>query len=185
MSVMSAVIALAAEEHEEVLQTHHSWTPEWFELVFGGFAFLVVAFGLWKFAIPLLIKALKARSERIGAELDRARSEKELATQAAAAIRADLGDIEAEKARIRAEANAAAETIVTDGRARIVSEAAEVEAKGRADVDLSSGRLVTEVQAEITGLAAAATEQVVMGSLDSATQQSLIEEFIAKVGASR
>jgi F-type H+-transporting ATPase subunit b len=182
---IAAIVMLAAEEHGEVLQTHHSWIPEWFELVFGGFAFVVVAFGLWKFAIPLLTKALKARSERIGAELDRARSEQELAGQEAASTRASLGDIESEKARIASEAKASAEAIVTEGRARVGAEAAEAEAKGRADIDSTSGRLVTEVQAEITGLAAAATEQVVMGSLDAATQQSLIEEFIAKVGATR
>ncbi|HEX2785254.1 MAG TPA: F0F1 ATP synthase subunit delta [Ilumatobacteraceae bacterium] len=40
-----------------------------------------------------------------------------------------------------------------------------------------------ELRAEIARLSAAAVELVVTGSLDAATHQELIENFIAKVGA--
>ena len=179
--IVASLIPLAATV--EKLQTKHSWLPEWYEIAFGGFAFLVVAALLGKFAIPQLTKGLKARRERIGNEIDGSRAERRQATADAAAIRAELGDIDSEKARILAVAESDTSTILRDGRRRIEVEISETEARGLADIAASGGRVSSEMQAEISGLAAAATEQVVMGSLDDATHQSLIEEFIAKVGA--
>ncbi len=45
-------------------------------------------------------------------------------------------------------------------------------------------RVNDELRAEIVRLSAAAVDYVVSGSLDDSVQQNLIEDFIARVGAS-
>ena len=60
---------------------------------------------------------------------------------------------------------------------------AELEAKADADIVQLGSRTVDEMRAEIARLSALAAERLVEDSLDDATQQRLIEEFIAEVGA--
>lgn len=178
-------ILLAAEEHGGTIESHHAWWPEWYEIVFGGFASLLVFAALWKFAIPALKKSLGARSEKIQAALDGSATALTDAKAAATQIRANKGDLQAERSRILAEADQTAERVRTEGTRRIAAEIAEVRAKGEADVAAAQGRAQAELHADVAAIASAATEQVVAGSLDGATQQRLIEDFISKVGASR
>ena len=45
------------------------------------------------------------------------------------------------------------------------------------------GRAAGELQAQVAQWAAEATERIVVASLDDATTERLVEDFIAKVGA--
>ena len=83
------------------------------------------------------------------------------------------------------EARAQAETILSEGRARLVSEVADLEARAQAEIAASRGRVGDELRAEIARLSSAAVDHVVTGSLDDATHQELIENFIARVGAAK
>ena len=73
--------------------------------------------------------------------------------------------------------------LVSDGRARLEQEVAELLAKADSEIDSVQGRLQSEVQAEVAELAATATEHLVGQSLDDELQQQLVEDFIARVGA--
>ncbi len=96
-----------------------------------------------------------------------------------------LGDIDAERARLLPDANAQAASLLRDGRARITTEIAELEAKAEADIAAAAARGGDELRAEIGRVSTAALDKVLPSVLDDATQQSLVENFIAKVGASR
>jgi F-type H+-transporting ATPase subunit b len=165
--------------------THSAFLPETTEIVWGGIASLIIFFALFKFGWPLAAKALAARTERIQKELDAAAADKSAAESEAAGIRQAKGDIAAERSRILAEANAQAETILADGRTRLVTEVAELEARSAADIEAARGRVGDELRAEISRLSAAAVDHVVSGSLNDATHQELIENFIARVGATK
>ena len=178
---MLASIMLSSEELRTT--TEHAWLPEWFEIAFGGAASIIIIGALAKFVLPQMKKALQARSERIGKELLQAHNNKQNSINLASTIKADKGDIEAERARILADADTEAARVLSEGRARIEVEVTEAQAKATSDIDAGQGRLTNEVQGQVAALAAAATEHVVTGSLDHATQVSLIEDFIAKVGA--
>jgi F-type H+-transporting ATPase subunit b len=178
---MLSTIVFASEEFRTT--TEFSWLPEWYEIAFGGAASIIIIGALIKFVLPQMKKALAARSEGIGKELLQAHNNKQNSVNLAATIKADKGDIEAERARILADADTEAARVLSEGRARIEVEATEAEAKATADIEAGQGRLTNEVQGQVATLAAAATEHVVTGSLDHATQVSLIEDFIAKVGA--
>ena len=73
--------------------------------------------------------------------------------------------------------------MLVDGRARIDTEVADLEAKSVADIAAARNRVGDELRAEIARLSVAAVDQVVTGSLDDATHQRLIEDFIGRVGA--
>lgn len=164
----------------------HSWIlPETAEIIYGGIASLLIFWALFKFGWPQMKKSFEARSARIQKELDDAAADKAAAASEAAGIRQAKGDIAAERSRIMADATAQAEAILTDGRARLVAEVADLEARAQAEIAASRSRVGDELRAEVARLSSAAVDHVVTGTLDDATHQELIENFIARVGAGK
>ncbi len=93
------------------------------------------------------------------------------------------GDIAGERARLLAEADIQAAALLEDGRARLAQELVELDTRATAEIAAAAGRSGDELRAEIARLSSAAVDHVVTGSLDAATHQELIENFIAGVGA--
>ncbi len=177
-----SVLALLAEDPA---RTHHWLLPETPELIYGGLASLLIFGLLWKFAGPAVKKAMADRTARIQGELDSAADDRQRAETESAAIRQAAGDIEAERARLMAEADVAATQLLTDGRARLEQEVAELEARAAAELASIASRTSDELRAEISHLANIATDRVLSdGLIDDALDQELIESFIQKVGAS-
>jgi F-type H+-transporting ATPase subunit b len=176
--------AQEAEEHPEDPSQSHSWIwAEQAEIIYGGIAFAVVAYLLWRFGWPQAKKMMADRTARIERELEDAATAKAEADQAAVTIRRQLGDIESERARMLADADAQAAQLLEDGRRRLAEELAELEAKAEADIASSGTRVLSEVQAEVAQVATVATQRLVADGLDEATQAELVEQFIARVGA--
>jgi F-type H+-transporting ATPase subunit b len=169
----------------EKIQTKHSWLPEWYEIVFGGFAFLVVAALLVKLAFPQLGAALKKRSERIAAELERSREDKQNAAAEAAAIRAQLGDVASETARILAEADETAARMIVEGTERTKAEIAELEANTNAEIASIRSRVEADVRAYVAAWASRATDAVITTLLDDAARERLVEAAITEIAAAR
>jgi F-type H+-transporting ATPase subunit b len=166
-------------------ESHHWLLPETFEIIYGGLSSVIVISLLVKFAGPMVKKSLTDRTEKIQAEIDSARGAKSSADHEASQIRTALGDIAAERARIMTEADQQAAALLSEGRARIETEMADIEAKAKADIATASSRVGDELRAEIVRLSSAATDRVVRAALDERAQQGLIENFISSVGASR
>jgi F0F1-type ATP synthase membrane subunit b/b' len=185
MSFATALLIAAADEggHHDVTQTPSKFWPEGYEMLFGIPASLLVFFLLWKFAGPTVKKGMAARTAKIQAELDSGEADRVAADAEAAQIRQAKGDIAAERARLLAEADTQAAALLEDGRARLTQELAELDARAAADLTAAAGRFGDELRAEIARLSSAAVDHVVTGSLDDATQQELIESFIAGVGS--
>lgn len=178
---MNLVQLFAADPAE----THHWLLPETAEIIYGGIASVLVIGALVKFALPQFKKALTARTERIQKELDASANDLAQAQADASKIRTALGDIASEKARLLSDAQAQADALLKEGRARLTAEVAELEAKADADIAAAAARGSDELRTEIGRLAGTATDLALASVLDDATQQQLVENFIAKVGASR
>ena len=166
-------------------ESPHWLFPEPAEIIYGGIASLIIFAALYKFALPQFKKALTARTERIQKELDASANDLAQAQADASKIRTALGDIASEKARLLSDAQAQADALLKEGRARLTAEIAELEAKADADIAAAAARGSDELRTEIGRLAGTATDRALASVLDDATQQQLIENFIAKVGASR
>jgi F-type H+-transporting ATPase subunit b len=176
------MIALLLAAEERIDQTHNSILPEGYEIWFAGSASIIVfALLFWKLG-PVVKKAMHARTQRIQDELDASAKDESDAVAEAARIRQAKGDIESERARLLAEADERAEALLADGRARLEREVSDLEAKATADIAAAGSRSSDELRGEIVGLAATTAERVVVESLDDATHQRLIEDFIANVG---
>ena len=159
--------------------------PAQAELIYGTIASILIFGALFKFAGPAVGKAMAARTERIQNELDESAAAKSAADAEAAGIRQAAGDIDAERQRLFADADTQAQSALAEGRARLEQEIADLRARADADIAAASGRANDELRAEISRLASVATDRVLAGGvLDDATQQQLIENFIARVGAS-
>jgi F-type H+-transporting ATPase subunit b len=157
--------------------------PVW-EIILQALATgIVVGLLIWK-AGPIIKKSFQDRTARIQGELDAAAEDKAAAAAEAERIRQAVGDIENERARMLAEADAQAEALLREGRERIEREAAELEERAEADIAAASSRGSDELRAEIARHAGAAADLVVERSIDDSVRQELIENFIARVGAS-
>jgi len=188
VNVLASLLIVAQETTtttEETFHAHSALWPETLELIWGGTAFLVVAFGLWKFALPAMKKGMQARSDRIQRELDNAAKAQADAEAQAADIRTRLGDIDAERARMLADADQTAARVLSEGRARLEAEVVDLQAKTDADLAIAGTRLAGEVEGQVGQMAADAAEKVVAEQLDDATVQRLIEEFIANIGSGK
>ena len=187
MSVLGSIIRPMAEcglDSNGDCVTHHPLLPETAEIIWGGLASLIIFVMLAKFAGPQIKKAMVARTERIQKELTAAADDRSSAATEAAGIRQAKGDIEGERARLLAQADEQAENVLTEGRARLEQELADLEARATTEIAAMGSRVGDELRAEIARLSSAAVDHVVTGSLNDATHQELIENFIARVGAS-
>jgi len=153
------------------------------EIFIGGAASLIVFAALWKFAMPAIRKSMADRTARIQGDLDGATGAKTDAETRAQEIRTALGDIDAERQRLFAEAEAQAEAILADGRSRLDAEVAELHARAEADVSTAASRSGDELRSEIGRYSGASLDRVVTDTLDDTAQQDLIEAFIQRVGA--
>ena len=182
MSPLAAVFAAEAVVTE--FHAENSWFPETKEIVWGGMAFLIVAFMLWKFAGPAIKKALGDRTERIQRDLDRAAGARSEAEAQAAAISSGLQNLGQEQARIRSDAQEAAAIMEREGRARIDAEAEEHQAKAETDLEAARRSAGADLQQQVVVLALDATDRIVERSLTPEVHTELVERYIAKVGAS-
>lgn len=185
MSLFATILVQAEEEHH--IDRTHSWIlPETPEIIYGGIGFLVVVALFWKLGVFKMIgKALTDRTAKIQGQLDESAAARRSAETEASEIRKAAGDIESERARLFADADAQAEQVLAEGRSRLDAEIADLQARADAEIAGAGSRSGDELRGEISRLAGAAAERLVGTSLDDATQQRLIEDFISKVGATR
>ncbi len=153
------------------------------ELILGSLASLIVFGLLWKYAWPLMKQFYNDRTARIQKEIDDSAAAKAAAETEASNIRQAKGDIDAERSRLYAEADAQAEALLRDGRERLEVELAQLEARADAEIESAATRSGDELSVEIASLSSRAIDSVVERTLDDAAQQELIENFIARVGA--
>ena len=182
-SIASGFLQVEADVDSKGYTSANAILPPIKELVIGSLASLIVFAGLYKFAWPQIAAAMKARTERIQKEIDDSSAARTQAEADAAEIRSNLGDIDGERSRLFADADAQAATLLEEGRARLDQEVVELENKADSDIAAAAGRGADDLRADIARYSSAAIEESVRRSLDDAAQQELIESFIARVGA--
>ena len=152
------------------------------EVYWGSVAFFVVVGLIWWKARPLIVEALKDRTARIETELEEAKAARTDAEAALQASSADLPDVSAEEARIRAEAEATAEKLKADLVAKAEAEAEAIRERGRADVENRRRQARADLSAEVARLTRTSAEAVVRQGLDGGSQADLIDNYINQVG---
>lgn len=153
------------------------------EVIWGTIGFLVVAtLIVWKGG-PAIKAMWNGRIDRIRTELESAAAARAEAEAKLAAVEADLADADNERRRIVAEARDTAAAVRAQIIAKAGTDAADLRARGTADVEAAKAQATSDLQAEIGVLAIGAAEAVVANALDATTQSQLIDNYIDKVGA--
>jgi F-type H+-transporting ATPase subunit b len=184
MNVWTKLALLAADENGR-FEAPNKWFPEAAEILWGIIAFVIIVGLLWKLAYPPIAKAMRGRTQRIADELESSAKAKADAEAEVTQIRRDLADVDTERARIRAEATETAERLRVEGIIRNDAEVAALEARAASDVGALRSRATGELQSQVAAWSADATERIVVSELDDATLERLVEDTIAKIGASK
>jgi F-type H+-transporting ATPase subunit b len=181
--LVSALPRIDWEIDDQGVTSAHPFLPPIWEIGLQSIATLTIVFLLVKFGGPSIKRFYRERTERIQNEMDSAAEAQRLAEADAESVRASLGDIEAERTRMLAEAEQQATALLAEGRVRIDEEVAALH--GRTEVEIASwaSRSGDELRSEIAVHASRVVDVVVEQSIDEALQQQLIEDFITRVGA--
>jgi F-type H+-transporting ATPase subunit b len=180
-----AAVAVFAQEAEPKFEAENKWFPEAAEILWGTIAFVIIVALLWKLAYPPIAKAMRGRTQRIADELEGAEKAKADAEGEVTRIRQNLADVDTERARILADATQTAERLRVDGVVRNDAEVADLEARAVADIAAMRTRAMSELQRQVATWSGEGTERIVLSQLDDETLERLVEDAIAKIGASR
>jgi F-type H+-transporting ATPase subunit b len=168
----------AAEENPNPL------IPDMVELIVGGLAFIIVFLLLWRFAFPAMNKVLAERSDKIQGNLERAEHTRAEADQELARYREQLAGARDESNRIIEEARRTADQLRRDIQAKAEQEAAATVARAQEEIRAERDRVFQEMRTQVGDIAVEIAERVVGQSLDQASYQRLIDEYIDEVAAS-
>jgi F-type H+-transporting ATPase subunit b len=174
---------VAQEEHTETqepgaAEEHNPLIPELEELIPGVLAFLIVFVVLWRFAFPRLNEAMRARTEKIRGDLEKAEQAKGSAESALERYEEQLREARAEAGKIIDEARKTAEQVRKDAAARAEDEARQTVAKAQEEIRAERDRALQELRSEVGALSVTLAERVVGQSLDKDRQLKLVDDYI-------
>jgi F-type H+-transporting ATPase subunit b len=162
------LLFLAAEEGAE----NGFWLPHDInEVIWGTFAFTLVALLLVKFALQPGKGYFKNRAAGI-----------EEGLEGAASARRDA-ESETEASRIIEDARQSADALSADIAARAQRDAEAVRERAAVDLAATRNQVEADLSGELSRLALGAAEKVVEDELDAANQQRLIDAYISDIGS--
>ena len=158
--------------------------PHWNELIVGAIAFAILFFFMWKWVLPRLNAILEERRERIRGELERAEQSRSAAERELAEYRSRLADAQQQSNRIIEEARRTAAQLRGDLQSKAEQEAQATVLRAQEEIRAERDRVFQELRAQIADMAVELAGRVVGASLDRATHERLIDDYIAEVSAS-
>jgi len=170
------------DELELCIEAPNPIFPEVNEIIWGGLAFLVLLGIMFRFGFPAVSGAMERRTERIRDDLEAAENARVEAEAIKQQHEAELADANAQAAKIFDDARHDAAAMKADLQARAEADIAEMRQRAEAEVASARQRAVADLQSEVSEIVIGAAERVVERNLDPATQQHLIDDYIASVG---
>jgi F-type H+-transporting ATPase subunit b len=152
------------------------------ELYWGSLAFgIIFAIFVWK-GVPAISKVMKGRTARIEEEIAAAAAQKAEAESELATLSGQLGDADAEAAKIVADAREQATKLEADLLARAEADVAESKERSRIEIQAQRDQALADLRAAVAERARVAADAVVRENLDDATTQStLIDDYISQL----
>jgi F-type H+-transporting ATPase subunit b len=152
------------------------------ELVLGTLVFAILLGVMWKFAYPMVAKAMEDRTQKIRENLDDAERTKAEAQRILEEYQRQLADAKNESARIIDEARQTAEQMRRDLMVRAEAEVGELRDRSRVEIEAAQQRAIADLRTQVSELAIGAAEVVVQKNLDRDTNRALVERYIEQVG---
>ena len=174
MTITGAALVVAAEKNPIL--------PSANELIWGSIAFLIVFALLAKFAFPRANEALKARSDRIRGDIERAEQDREKAAEMLEDYRRQLATAREESNQIIEDARKRAEEIRKDLQAKAEAESNRIITRAQEEIGAERDRAVAAVRREVGDLAVDIAGKIIGDSLDRDRQLSLVDRYIQDLG---
>ncbi len=145
--------------------------------------FLILLWGMRKFAWGPLLGVLEARRQRIAGEFAEAERRQASADEARAKLEAQLRDLEHQKRLKIQEGVAEGQRVAGEIRQQAHKDAHARMAQAEEEVAREREKARELLKAQMIGLALGGAEKVLREKLDDAHQRRLVAEFIDEVGA--
>lgn len=154
------------------------------EFYWGSAAFgIILVIFLWK-GVPAISKLMKARTARIEDEIAAAAAQKAAAEDQLATLSGQLGDADAEAAKIIADAREQAAKLEADLLVRAEADVAETKERSRIEIQAQRDQALADLRAAVAHQARVAADAVVRENLDDAgTQSALIDNYISQLSS--
>ena len=155
--------------------------PETNEIIWGGSAFLILFVLMVKKGYPAVRGAMDARAEKIRSDLDAAEQARVDAQSVQSDYEARLADAKTEASRLIDEGRADADQVRTGLIAQAEVDAAGIRERAASESAAATAQAISDLRAEVAGIALGAAERVVHASLDAEVQGRLIDAYIDEV----
>jgi len=153
------------------------------EAIWCSLAFFVVVILIYKYARKPILGYFAGRVSSVETTLEASGATRTEAESKRDAVRAALADADTESARIIADAHAAAAQIARDTETRIARDRLRIREAGITEIAELRSRAEADLTADLARLSLGAAERVVESTMDEATQQRLIDEYITSVAS--
>lgn len=159
--------------------------PSWTEVIWGGLAFFIVFFALWKILMPRITKVLQERTDAIEGGIERASRAEAEASRLAEQYRSQLEEARHDAARVREESREEGARIIAELREQAQAEAARITQAAQTQIAADRQQAFASLRAEVGTLAVELASKIVGESLaDEARQSRVVERFLAELEAS-
>ena len=155
--------------------------PETNEIIWGGSAFLILFVLMVKKGFPAVKGAMDARAEKIRSDLDAAEQARVDAQSVQSDYEARLADAKTEASRLIDEGRADADQVRTGLITQAEADAAGIRERAASESAAATAQAISDLRAEVAGIALGAAERVVQASLDAEVQGRLIDAYIDEV----
>ena len=178
LSLASATSLLAQEEHAAAGSTNlldpKAGLMFWTLIIF---VFLLVV--LSKYAYKPLLAAVESREAALEKAITEAKADREAAARLLAEQQRALTEARAEMQKALNDGRTAAEALRTEMLERVKAEGADMLDRTRREMQAEKEKAVAELRREAVDLAISGASKVIGRNLDSATDRSLVESFLA------
>ena len=172
-----ALLAQAEKSDKENLYPHAA------ELIVGAVAFAIIFFFMWKWVFPRVNALLEERRAKIQGELEKAETTRVEADKMLVDYRAQLANARDEANRIIEESRRTADQLRVDLQAKAEQESQQVVARAQEEIRAERDRVFQELRSQVGEIAVELAGKVVGQSLDKATHERLIDEYIDQVAS--
>ncbi len=154
---------------------------KWLDLLYRFINFGIVAFLLYKFAGKRVADMLTGRTKQIEADLSDLDERKEDAEKRLLEVEASIANLEAEKAKILADAKAQGETMRQSIIEKAEAQALQIKAQAEVSAAQEAKLAVDAIRGELAEKIAAAAEDLVKSQLKKKDHEDLVNEYLKKV----
>lgn len=176
---MTLAATLLAEEGNNPLMPHP------YELIIGGFAFLVVFLVVGKILTPRIQKTLGERTEAIEGGIQKAEEAQAEAQRTLEQYRAQLAEARQEAARLREEAREQGAQIKAELREDAQAEARRIIEAAHTQIEADRQQALAQLRTEVGRLSIELAGRIVGESLeDEARQRRVVDRFLEELESS-